>query len=109
LCDYERLFKVKQRLLLTPLILLLVVFAGGLLKIIIGGSDETYTVPQVFERGFFASRGSLPSIRLSFVTLLLIFLVFDLEIVLLTGFVLCRTSGFVAKILVILFILGSLF
>lgn len=100
---------LKQRLLLVPLILLIVIIGGGLLKVIIGGTDETHTVPQIFERGFFAPRGSLPPIRLRFVTLLLIFLVFDLEIVLLTGFVLCRLSGFLAKFFVILFILGSLF
>jgi len=90
-------------------VLLLIIIAGRLLKIIIGGTDETHTIPQVFERGFFASRGSLPPISLRFVTLLLIFLIFDLEIVLLTGFVLCGASGFVAKIFVVLFILGSLF
>lgn len=94
---------------MVPLVLLVVVIAGGFLKIVIGGTDETHTVPQIFERGFFAPRGSLPPISLRFVTLLLIFLVFDLEIVLLTGFVLCGVSGFIAKIFVVLFILGSLF
>lgn len=87
----------------------MIIIAGGALKVLIGGTDETHTVPQIFESGFFAPRGSLPPISLRFVTLLLIFLVFDLEIVLLTGFVLCGASGFVAKLFVILFILGRLF
>jgi len=81
----------------------------GALKCFLGGAFTPDVTAQAFERGFFVSPSSLPSISLGFITLMLVFLVFDLEILLLVRFVVGPPSGAPYQALIILFVVGRLF
>lgn len=95
-------------LLVITLILLLAVIVGGL-KCFVGGAFTQDVSAQAFERGFFVSPRSLPPIRLGFITLMLVFLVFDLEVLLLVRFVVNPPIGAPNQALIILFVVGRLF
>ena len=93
---------------MVTLIILLSVIVGSL-KCFLGGAFTPDVPAQAFERGFFVSPSSLPSIRLGFITLMLVFLVFDLEVLLLVRFVVGPPTGAPNQALIILFVVGSLF
>jgi len=95
-------------LLVITFIILLSVVVGGL-KCFLGGAFTPDVTAQAFERGFFVSPSCLPSIRLGFITLILVFLVFDLEVLLLVRFVVGPPRGAPNQALIILFVVGRLF
>jgi len=95
-------------LLVVTLIVLISVIVGGL-KCFLGGAFTPDVAAQAFESGFFVSPSCLPPISLGFITLILVFLVFDLEILLLVRFVVSPPSGAPIQALVILFVVGRLF
>jgi NADH:ubiquinone oxidoreductase subunit 3 (subunit A) len=90
------------------IVLALAVIVGAL-KCFVGGAFTPDVAAQAFESGFFVSPSSLPPISLGFITLILVFLVFDLEILLLVRFVISPPSGAPNQALIILFVVGRLF
>jgi len=95
-------------LLVVTFLILLSVAVGGL-KCFLGGAFTPDVAAQAFESGFFVSPSCLPPISLGFITLMLVFLVFDLEVLLLVGFVISPPSGAFNQALIILFVVGRLF
>jgi NADH:ubiquinone oxidoreductase subunit 3 (subunit A) len=95
-------------LLVVTIVVLLAVIVGGL-KCFLGGAFTPDVAAQAFESGFFVSPSGLPPIRLGFITLILVFLVFDLEILLLVRFVISPPSRALNQALIILFVVGRLF
>lgn len=95
-------------LLVVVTVLALAIIVGAL-KCFVGGAFTPDVAAQAFERGFFVSPRRLPPISLGFITLILVFLVFDLEILLLVRFVISPPSGAPNQALIILFVVGRLF
>lgn len=93
---------------MVALIIALSLIVGGL-KCFLGGAFTSDVTAQAFESGFFVSPSCLPPISLGFITLMLVFLVFDLEVLLLVRFVVSPPSGALTQALVILFVVGRLF
>jgi len=96
-------------LLLVIAFIILLSLAIGALKCFVGGAFTPDVAAQAFESGFFVSPGGLPPIRLGFITLMLVFLVFDLEVLLLVRFVVSPPRGAPLQALIILFVVGRLF
>jgi len=95
-------------LLVVTLIVLLSMIIGGL-KCFLGGAFTPDVASQAFEIGFFVSPGGLTPNSLVFITLILVFLVYDLEVLLLVRFVVSPPRGAPLQALVILFVVGRLF
>jgi len=96
-------------LLIVLLITLLLLFVFYLLNFFLGVKDLTNNKLGTFECGFVSVGKVQNSFRIHFFIIILIFVIFDLEIVIFLGILVSDINSFVRFLILFFFILGGFY